>query len=276
MALEFSLAHLTLLDSSPLEMVEIAQSTGYDFVSFRLTPVCKNEEVFPLATNAALRNKVKALLNDTGVRVLDIELARLGVKEEPEDYLKVMEAGADLGAKHLICQAPDHDHNRVVDRFSKLCELAKPFGLTVDLEFLPWSKMANLNDAAHILEQANADNAGILVDILHFARSASTLEQLSSLPKSWFHFMHLCDADKVIPKTTEGLIHTARSDRDFPGKGSINVKEIVNTLPQIPYSLEIPNDLLRQQLGNKEYARQALLAAKFCLQSEKFHHQIRQ
>ncbi len=268
MNLEFSLAHLTLLENSPIEMIDIAHQAGYDYVSFRLTPVCKNEQVFPMTTNRLLRKNIKARLDDTGIRVLDIELARLGTTEEPEDYLGIMEAGADLGACHLICQAPDHDHSRVADRFAKLCELAKPFGLTVDLEFLPWSKMANLTDAARIVEQANSDNAGILVDILHFARSASTLQQLSHLPKSWFNFVHLCDADKAIPTTAEGLIHTARCDRNFPGEGGINVNEIISAIPQVPYSLEIPNDLVREALGNQEYARQALVAAKRCLQGD--------
>lgn len=268
MTVEFSLAHLTLLENSPTEMIEIAHHAGYDYVSFRLTPVCKDEQVFPMVSNSLLRKNIKARLADTGVKVLDIELARLGTTEEPEDYLHIMEAGADFGARHLICQAPDHDHSRVAERFARLCELAKPFGLTVDLEFLPWTKMANLNDAANIMEQVNCDNAGILVDILHFARSDSTLEQLRSLPKNWFNFVHLCDADKAIPTTAEGLIHTARYDRDFPGEGGINIHEIINAIPQVPYSLEIPNDRLREALGNKEYARQALVAARRCLQQQ--------
>jgi len=275
MTIEFSLAHLTVLDSSPTEMIEIAHFAGYDYVSFRLTPVCKKEQVFPMMTNGLLRKNIKARLDDTGIKVLDIELARLGITEEPEDYLQIMEAGADFGARHLICQAPDHDHLRVADRFSRLCELAKPFGLTVDLEFLPWSKMPNLGDAANIMEQVSCDNAGILIDILHFARSASTLEQLRSLPKNWFNFVHLCDADKTVPTTAEGLIHTARYDRYFPGEGGINIHEILDAIPQVPYSLEIPNDRLRQALGNQEYARQALVAARRYLEpgyKEDRHH----
>ena len=266
MTLEFSLAHLTLLENSPTEMIDIAHYAGYDFVSLRLAPVCKNEQVFPMVANSLLRKNIKSRLADTGVRVLDIELARLGVHEEPENYLSMMEVGADFGARHLICQLSDHDHTRVTDRFARLCELAKPFGLTVDLEFLPWSPVANLSDAAQIIQQVNSVNAGILVDILHFARSASTIQQLKRLPKDWFHFVHLCDADKEIPSTPQGLIHTARYDRHFPGEGGLNVNEIVNAMPSVPYSLEIPNTLLQEVLGTKEFARQALIAAKRCLE----------
>ena len=262
MTIEFSLAHLTLLENSPTEMIDIAHYAGYEYVSFRLTPVCKNEQVFPMLSNQLLRKNIKTRLADTGVKILDIELARLGPENEPEDYLSILEAGADFGAKHVICQAPDPEPSRVVDKISRLCQLAKPFGLTVDVEFLPWSNIANLGDTANIIAQVNCDNAGILVDILHFARSDSSLEQLQNLPKSWFNFVHLCDADKAIPTTAEGLIHTARYDRHFVGEGGINVAEIINAMPQVPYSLEIPNDKLREALGNQEYAKRALDAAR--------------
>lgn len=262
MTVEFSLAHLTLLENSPTEMIDIAHYAGYDYVSFRLTPVCKNEQVFPMLSNQLLRRNIKNRLADTGVKILDIELARLGPENEPEDYLSILDAGADFGAKHVICQAPDPEPSRVVDKISRLCELAKPFGLTVDVEFLPWSNIANLGDTANIIEQVNCNNAGILVDILHFARSESSLEQLRNLPKKWFNFVHLCDADKAIPTTAEGLIHTARYDRNFVGEGGINVAEIINAMPKVPYSLEIPNDKLRETLGNQEYAKRALDVAR--------------
>jgi hypothetical protein len=36
MTIEFSLAHLTVLDSSPTEMIEIAHFAGYDYDDKRL------------------------------------------------------------------------------------------------------------------------------------------------------------------------------------------------------------------------------------------------
>jgi len=259
---EFSLAHLTLLESSPTEMINIAHGAGYDYVSLRLTPVSQNEQVFPMVSNRSFQKKIVSMLADTGVRLLDVELARLGATDQPEDYLAILEAAAILGAKHLICQVPDPDRLRAADKFAGLCELAKPFSLTIDLEFLPWTRTNELDDAASIVSQADSGNAGILVDILHFARSGSNLKQLRELPREWFNFVHLCDADAEVPDTDSGLIHTARHDRQFPGQGGINVEEIVSSLPHIPYSLEIPNTELHERLGGEEYARRALIAAR--------------
>lgn len=262
MALEFSLAHLTVLDASPGELIEIAARTGYDHVGLRLTPVVEGEEVCPLVTDLALQRQVKRLLAQTGISVLDIELIRLGPGDEPEDYLEVLEISADLGASHLLCQTPDPDAARAADRFARLCELAQPFGLTADLEFPTWTEVSTLDEAVRIVDKANMDNAGVLVDTLHFARSDSTLEQLAEVPRDWFHFAQLCDADGTVPDTADGLIHTARRDRRFLGEGGINVRGIVESMPIIPYSLEIPNDRLREELGNEEYARQAINATR--------------
>ena len=265
MALEFSLAHLTVLDASPLELIEIAHRAGYNYVGLRLTPVAKGEEVYPLLTDLALQRDVKSLLAATGISILDIELIRLGRDDEPEDYLEVLEVSADLGASHLLCQTPDADRARAADRFAKLCELAEPFGLTADLEFPTWTETATLNDAIRIVEQAGMENGSILVDTLHFARSDSTLRRLAKVSREWFHFAQLCDADATIPDSVDGLIHTARCDRRFLGEGGINVREIVNAIPVVPYSLEIPNDRLRTSLGNEEYARRALETARHYL-----------
>jgi len=65
---------------------------------------------------------------------------------------------------------------------------------------------------------------------------------LSNLPRKWFHFVHLCDAQGTIPITTDGLIYTARANRSFPGEGEIDLKAILEYLPKVPYSLEVPNE----------------------------------
>jgi len=269
MSPKFSLAHLTVLQCSPLEMVAIAEKTGYDYVSFRMTSVTPTEKIFPLMTDKALMKEAQTRLKESGVKVLDIELARMDAQTEPESYLPLLEAGAQLGAAAVITQLPDYDRYRATDRFAKLCELAKPFNLTIDLEFPSWTQVPNLETAVAILKAADCDNAGILVDTLHFHRSGSSLELLKSLPREWFHFIHLCDAKGNVPDTQEGLIFTAREDRFFPGEGDINIGEILDCMPEAPFSLEIPNAPRIKQLGPEEFARQAIVASKAFFENKK-------
>ncbi len=259
---EFSLAHLTVLQCTPPEMIEIAAKTGYQFISLRMTAVTPNERTYPLMDDREMMKETKARMADTGIRVHDIELARMDPATEPEAYLSFLQAGGELGARSVIAQLPDPERERAAERFARLCDLAEPFGLTVDLEFLTWSETADLKAAASVLEAANRSNAGILVDTLHFYRSRCSLEDLKNLPREWFHFVHLCDAEKEIPTTTEGLIHTARADRYFPGEGGLNLREILDCMPVVPYSLEIPNEALMKQLGSEEFARRAIRASE--------------
>ena len=75
---EFSLAHLTVLGCAPPEMTYIAARAGYDYVSIR--PIymgLPGEPNYALAEKRELLRQTKAALNSTGVRLHDIELARI-------------------------------------------------------------------------------------------------------------------------------------------------------------------------------------------------------
>src|SRR6266498_3143270 len=207
--------------------------------------------------------ETKNRLAATGIQVLDIELARIGPHDHPRDFLPILEAGAELGARHVITQLPDPDPDRKIEHLAHLCDLAKPLGLTVDLEFPSWTETRNLTEATRILRAANQPNAGILIDLLHFARSDSSLTDLRHLPPEWFHFAHVCDAPAETPTTPEELIHTARAERLLPGEGGIDIPAILAALPpHIPYTLEIPNTTRTAQLGATNYIHLALTTAR--------------
>jgi sugar phosphate isomerase/epimerase/4-hydroxyphenylpyruvate dioxygenase-like putative hemolysin len=260
---DYSLAHLTVLSLSPPELVDAAADAGYRYVGVRLTRVTPQEPHYPLATDPALMRTTKVRLAATGVEVLDIELARIGPHEDPRDFQRFLEAGAELGARHVITQLPDPDRNRKVDRFAQLCELARPLGLTVDLEFPSWTETPDLGEATRVLRAADQPNAGMLIDLLHFARSGSSVADLRELPAEWFHFAHVCDAPAGVPPTNEELIHTARFERLYPGDGGIDLDGILAALPPgLPYALEIPRAQLVAQIGAKEHARMAIAAAR--------------
>jgi len=268
MGFQYSLAHLSVLGLSPPEMVKVAARAGYEFVSLRMTPVTPTERTYPLMDDPAMMRETKALLADTGLKVLDIELARLGTDKTPEDFTAFLEAGAELGAKHVICQLPNPNRHRAVEHFAKLCDMAKSVELTIDLEFPTWTETPDLKEALRILDTANRNNAGILIDTLHADRSDTSLEELKSIPEQRINFIQLCDAPKERPTSESGLIHAARCERFFPGQSELNLREMLACLPTVPYALEIPNERLIQQLGAEEYARRMLETTKDYLERE--------
>ena len=103
---DYSLAHLTALSLSPPELVDAAAAAGYRYVGLRMTKVTAEEPHYPLTYDPALMRATKTHLAATGIEVLDIELARFTSGDSPRDYLRFLEAGAELGARHVITQLP--------------------------------------------------------------------------------------------------------------------------------------------------------------------------
>lgn len=260
---EYSLAHLTVLSLTPPQLVDVAARTGYEYVGVRITRVTPEEVLYDLARDRALMRETKARLSDTGVAVLDVELFRMDPSLEPEHLEPELDATAELGAKHIIAQLPDPDRERATTRFARLCDLARARGIFVSLEFPHWTETGTLTEAARVVRAVNRANAGILVDMLHFGRSHSSLDELAKLPRDWFRFAHVCDAAIEVPPTMAGIIRTARDERQFPGEGGIPVREILARMPQdIPYALEIPRMALTKAVGPEEVARLAVAVAK--------------
>lgn len=266
---DYSLAHLTALSLSPPQLVDAAARTGYRYVGLRMTRVTPDEVLYDLARDRALMKETKARLADTGVAVNDAELFRMDPTVEPEHFLPELDATAELGAHHLIAQLPDPDRERKTARFARLCDLAHERDIFVSLEFPHWTETGNLAEAARVVRAVNRSNAGILVDMLHFGRSDSTLEQLAALPREWFRFAHVCDAAKEVPPTMAGIIRTARDERQFPGEGGIDLRGILSRMPQgIPYALEIPRVALTKAVGPEEVARLAIIVARSHLEED--------
>lgn len=273
---EFSLAHLTVLSLTPPQVVDAAARAGYEYVGLRITRVTPSEPLYDLARDRALMSETKARLAATGVRVHDIELFRMDPSLGPKDFVAELDATAELGAQHIIAQLPDPDRGRATERFAKLCDLALTRNIFVSLEFPHWTETGNLTEAARVVRAVNRPNAGILIDMLHMCRSRSSLDELSSLPREWFRFAHLCDAPKEIPDTLQGIIRTARDERLFPGEGECGVRDILARMPQdIPYALEIPRVTLTEALGPYETARLAVTVARSYIDGETFEKRPR-
>src|SRR4051794_27048021 len=237
----FSLAHLTALDLAPPDMISLAASTGFDAVGLRLIAVTSTTPGYDLMTDKVMMRDTKRRMAETGIRVFDIEFVKITPEIDIAAHLPFLEAGAELGAQHVVVAPYDPLVARMTERIAALCDLAAPLGMTINLEFFPWTVVPDLAGAVDVIGRADRPNSGILVDTLHFDRSDSTLEELAAVPDRWLNFVHLCDAVGERPSTDAGLIFTAREDRLPPGEGSIDLPRILAHLPRdIPIGVEVP------------------------------------
>lgn len=259
----FSLAHLSALDLTPPELILVAAAAGFDYVGLRMTAVTPGGAHWPLWREPAVMAGTKARMADTGVGVFDVELARLEPATDVRDFLPVFECAAEIGAQHVLTQCDDPEFERALENYSALCDLAAPFNLSCDVEFIPWQVTRDLAAAARLVGAAGRRNGGVMIDTLHFARSNSQLCEIEECPPEWFRFIQLCDAPQRGPSTLEGLLYAAREERLFPGEGELDLVGILERLPpDIPIALEVPTETLAYTEPPEERARLARVASE--------------
>ncbi|CAN1529926.1 sugar phosphate isomerase/epimerase [Limnohabitans sp. B9-3] len=260
----YSLAYLTANASTVPEAISIAAQLGYGFVGLRLQPNGPGAPFQSFITDAAVQRETLVRMADTGVQVFDLEIIRIGEQFDPVVHRPLLEAGAALKARAVLIAADDSNEQRLAQHYAQLCEFMQPYGLTADLEFMPWTGVKDTQAAMRVVKQAGTPkNAGILVDALHFGRSTTTLADIAAIPRKLLHYAQMCDAQAGLSFTTEELIHSARQERLLPGEGTIDVKGLFATLPQdLPVSVEIVNLERSKPIGDKAWAEMCLNATQ--------------
>ena len=261
----YSLAHLTLINCTPAELVYVAARAGYDAVSPRFITMNVPGEFTHAPLDKAQVQATKTALATTGIKVLDIELARISEDCDPREFEAALELGGELGAEHMIMSAwttRRDDRNFLLDVYSETCDLAAPYGLTIDLEFPSFSRLRTLDEVLDIVRAADRPNGGVLVDTLYLHLSRVDLGELLHVPPEWLHFLHISDCLPGIADTREGMIQLARDARLYPGEGWIDFAGIIERCPPMNYSIELPNQSRVAELGYEEHARRCLIHAK--------------
>ncbi|MGV2970024.1 hypothetical protein [Mycolicibacterium sp. D3] len=100
---------------------------------------------------------------------------------------------------------------------------------------------------------------GVLVDALHYDRSATTPDDLAALPAEWINYVQICDGLSPRPTSVDELRFQGRTARLLPGEGCIDLVDMLQALPGVPVSIEAPVQW-RAPAGVR--ARAALRAAR--------------
>lgn len=263
MKFQFSLAQLTVLKASPVEISKMAADCGYDYVSMRQIYMGLPEEPdFDLSKNKKLMAETKAVFADTGIKLLDVELARVFDGMDVKKYEPAMQTAVELGGSKVLSSIWTTNREYYFEKFAEICDLAKQYGLTVELEYVPIAGVKKLSEAVHVLKTVNRSNAGLMIDMHHFQRARDDVKALEELPRSWFHMAHICDAPAAIPTERDEMIRIMREGREYVGEGGIHIASILNAIPVVPYSIELPNSANAGKYGYEGHARRCLESAK--------------
>lgn len=267
---QFSLAYLTTPGIDPVEQIRIAKESGYDFVSLRTIPMhLPGEPEFLLHKDEKLFQATRQALKDYDMKLMDIELARIRPDLNIAEYEPAFEKAAELGGTDVLGSIWTRDRSFYTDQVGQVAEMAQKFGLTYNVEFLPWAGVRNLQEAITLVDSLNCSNLYIMVDTLHAGRAGVTAEELRRTDPKYFHFIHLCDGpagrdgDPVLDNIKDELmLHTAREARLYPGEGVMDIAGMVKALPVLPLSIELPNLRRIRELGRAGHAKRCLDTAK--------------
>lgn len=260
---------LTMLDVSPPDFVSIAGEAGFDSVSIRVEAASRGEERWPLDLGSAMLKETVRRLEQTGMRTLTAEVARLRPDTASSHYERTLEVAARLGARYLLVNSDDPEIDRARENFAALSSIASQYGLRPLIEPITYTQASNLDDAIKI---AADSGGGILIDALHFHRSGGRPEQLRAVDPGLLPLVQLCDAPLAPPvglprprslpggQSTDGsdLQLESRAMRLLPGDGELPLRELLDALPDdIPVSVEAPVLSLRETVSETEFARRA-------------------
>ncbi|SED27925.1 sugar phosphate isomerase/epimerase family protein [Rhodococcus koreensis] len=263
MTAPLGLAALTVLDTAPLEQVDLAEKHGFDTIGIRLLPAAPGTTAYPLHEDPAALDALVRRLDDSPIEVFDLEIIRLGTDFAPESYVPLLEAGARLGAKAVLVGGDDRDRSRLTDSYARLAELCANYGIVASLEFMPWTAVPDATAAVEIVSQADGPARSVLVDALHVGRSSTTAADLAAIPREWLHYAQMCDGSVPAPTDDAELIRQAREERLVPGAGGIPLADIWSTLPAgLPVSIELPNEPLRRAVGTDAWLARLVTATR--------------
>lgn len=235
-----SLAHLTVLDAHPLELIDAALAGGFDAIGLRIIAPLPSDTIVPVIGDAPLIRAIAARLDATGRRLFDIEAVWLMPHTDVAALEPALALGSRLGAQYLLVVGNDPDPARLAENFAGLCDLAADHGIGIALEPIPYVQLATPAQALALLAAVRRPNAKLLIDALHFHRAGADLAELAGIDPSCFPYLHLCDAAAGAPPP-EGLRAEGRGGRCYPGEGALPLAGFLRAFPaDIPIGVEAP------------------------------------
>jgi sugar phosphate isomerase/epimerase len=264
---ELSLAYLTVDGASPLEHIEAAAAAGFSAAGVRILPPIHLSRAGCVVGNADLVRSVRKACQQSGIRLLDAEVASLTASISEKDISSIAATAGELGFRFLQTVIDDEDMSRAAANLAKLAAAATDAGTRVALEFMAFRPLQDLESALTLIDRSGADNVGVVIDALHLARAAGSPEVVADVPAERIAMAQLCDAPLASPAFAE-LAAEARNRRLHPGEGELWLNELLDALPDgLPISVEVPHSRSEglsfvERAQNSKYALDQFLQAR--------------
>lgn len=155
----------------------------------------------------------------------------------------------EIGCKTLqVCPLPElaelswpEARRMTAKNIKKLCEMAKPHGVTIQLETMAWAPVHSLARGLEMIDEVGMDNMGISIDTWHFYAGGETPpEEVAKMDKRLMCNIHFCDGRR--PYANEAWDEEVQRAY-YPGKGDIPLAAYADAIRATgydgPWSIEL-------------------------------------
>ena len=255
-ALEIGLCWGTLQNANLPELIEAAGRHGFPTLSVR------PDSVLGLIESGLSEAALRKRLADAGVRVrvvdallaglpgmaerqaLEISGGRLNPADETACFRAAEAVGAPIVNIALFGGGPA-SADELAEAIGAVSARAARRGLSIVLEFIPGTAIADLHAARDIAAACGAPNCGILLDSWHLARSGGTVDDIRALAPGAIGAFQL--SDRIPPPP--GAPYVPMTGRDLPGEGELPLYDLTRAAmannPSLTAEIEVFSAELR-------------------------------
>lgn len=234
-----TLGATTFRDRSLPSVISAARAAGFDCIGITV-----GQCITALERGISL-NELRIRIGDAGLRVGELELIRLG-DVGPVGHVNALveDLAFALEPDRVHIAAWNVELSVLKDAFAGVCERLPH--LPIAYEFMPYNAVPSFAEALELVESVGAVNAAIVLDILHFFRSKSSLDSLTEHAVRRVAVVQLSD---VVDRGGSGLVAEARHQRTYPGYGTLDSLGFLRALKAvvaspIAFSIEPISDAL--------------------------------
>lgn len=174
-----------------------------------------------------------------------------GFRQITDDLNFLCEVGDIIGCKKIIVvptfDIGDYTREEIkaetVRALHVMSDMAAPYGVKLAFEFVgyPNCSVNTFGQAYEIVESADRDNVGIVLDCFHFHAMNSNIEDLRNADPRKIFVFHIDDCEDL----PVGALRDHH--RVWPGQGAVNLALILSTLKELGYSEMVSVELFRPE-----------------------------
>ena len=247
----------SLMGVPVLDRLEPARRAGFKGVSLM------GADYQQMVAQGVTPQDLRARAADQGLAVTEVEGIYLGLPgREPgptmppslaallkgmdaDTYLPVAEAAGASSITVIDMFDGAVELDAATEAFAGICDRARDFGLTVQLEYVVGGGVATYADACTIVRRAGRDNGGLMIDSWHLFRGGVSIDELAQTPGDRVFGVQINDGPE--PTDADPLREMTKG-RLLPGEGIFDLAGMIRALDAIgsraPISIEVFSDKL--------------------------------